>query len=150
MNVKYIRLLSPRRYLLPCLFPRSIVNSCTKWSFKFISLNVDILLSYVVHYLKFFVLQPSINGTCVTYRWIVFHPVEKFCLYLRGLSNNRPNTITKILSSIRYHPVSYGCQRHTDPPLCHSTVEYTPMHYMYAEATHCRTVCYLLVTSSRT
>lgn len=82
------------------------------------------------------------------YRWIGPDPVDTFCLYLTGLFHNRPNTITKILRSSRYHPVSYGCQRLTDPPLFHSVYEDTHILYMYAEATHYGTVCDLLLTVS--
>jgi hypothetical protein len=69
-------------------------------------------------------------------------------LYLTGLFHNRPNTVTKILSSSFYHPLSYGCLRHTDLRLFHSIVEDKHILYMYSEATHCGSVCYLLLTSS--
>jgi hypothetical protein len=131
-------------------------NNTIKWQMGFNSafeglihqLDVAIWLRYTAHYLQFFDLHPIMYGTCVTYRWIDPHPVDTFCLYLTDLSHNRPNTITKILSASRYQPVSYTCQRLTDPPLFYNTSEDTHILYMYAEVTHCGTVCYLLVTST--
>jgi hypothetical protein len=120
--------------LLICLFSRSFVHGCKKY------------------YLKFFVLQPSIQGTCAIYKLIYPDPVHTFCLYMTSLFHNRTNIIIKVLSSSRYHSVCYGCQRLTHPPLCHGIGEDILVRilymYTYVEATNCRTVCYLLVTSS--
>ena len=123
--------------LLHCLF--SILHRFLYKLKIFIHrLDSAIWLCYIVHYLQFFLLQPGIEGTWVAYRWIGPDPVDIFCLYLTSLFHNRPNTITKIISSSRYNHGSYGYQRLTDPPLFHSVGEDTPILYMYAEVTHCR------------